>query len=175
MSCELKIWPKLGVGVTTYPLPTEIVSSLKKAMMDDIPALKYVMIDLTNGKQQQGFEGDLDGMLATIDKARHYHLTAHEMQEACFRFANSKNQPLASSGQIRGQTFKKRAQQPMLPQPEVGSKMFRKDKRRRSFCTVVAVEGEHATVLWSHSGRKTKIKLTNLRSPSLYMTRGPAS
>lgn len=171
MSCELKIWPKLGVGMTTYPLPTDIISALKKAMMEDMPSLKYVMIDVSTGKQQQGGEGDPADILTIIDNARHYHLTAHEMQEACFRFANSKNQVPANGEEANRRSPKKRVQQPLLPQPKVGCKLFRKDKRRGSFCRVVGIDGQQATVQWIHSGRKTKINMTNLRNPNLYMTK----
>ena len=145
MSCDLKIWPKLGVGVTNYPLPNEVISFLKKAMADDMGALKYVLIDVKPSKNEQNSEGDIEEILTMIDNAKQYHLTAHEMQEACFRFANSKNETQITGELATRRIPKKRIQLPLLPQPKIGNKLYRKDKRRGSFSTVVGIEDQQIT------------------------------
>lgn len=171
MSHELKIWEKLGVGATSYPLPIEIVSQLKKSLSDDMQALKYVVFNLCDRKKEPNGEKELEAILATIDTARQYHLTSHEMREACDRFVNCKQGSEKILFPKNGQSRPKRREPTPLPEPKVGSILFRKDKRRGSCCKVVAIEGDKATVMWAHSGRRTNIAVLNLRNPSLYATR----
>lgn len=171
MNHELKIWEKLGVGATSYPLPIEIVSQLKKSLSDDMQALKYVVFNVCDRKKESNGEKDLESILATIDTARQYHLTSHEMREACDRFVNCKQRFEKILFSKNGQSRPKRRESTLLPEPKVGSIFFRKDKRRRSCCKVVAVEDGKATVMWAHSGRKTNIAVLNLRNPSLYATK----
>ena len=67
MNHELKIWQQLGVGVTTYPLPKDIVCELKKCLPDEMQALKYVAFKVGDPKNNISDHLELDGMLATAD------------------------------------------------------------------------------------------------------------
>lgn len=125
------------------------------------------MISLRKKKDING-DDDLEEILATIDTARHYHLTSHEMREACDRFVNSKQKVENLQTQQIKVRKKKRQLGALLPELKVGLTLYRKDKRRGSSCNVLAIEGQKVTIVWVHSGRKSQILMPNLRNPSLY-------
>ena len=170
MNHELKIWQQLGVGVTTYPLPKDIVCELKKSLPDDMQALKYVAFKVGDLRSRDIDHLEFDGMLATADHARQYHLTANEVREAFDRYVNNKNQvaPVWSAGQKPSPKKRSRIPKAKIAEPKVGLLLFRRDKRRGGSCRIATIEGETATVVWAHSGKKTKIRLGNLLNSALY-------
>jgi hypothetical protein len=168
MSHEFKFWKGIGVGVTTYPLPANIVSTLKKPLFDDMQTLKYVLIDLKRKKNTDGALSEVETFLSIIDSARQYHLTGQEMRDACDRFVNNKNNKLLNGLQKDQKAKTKRVAASDLPLPDIGAILFRKDRRRGSSCKVSEVDGQYAKVIWSHSGKRTRISLSNLRNPQLY-------
>ena len=170
MNHELKIWQQLGVGVTTYPLPKDIVCELKKCLPDEMQALKYVAFKVGDPKNNISDHLELDGMLATADLARQYHLASNEIREAFDRYVNNKNQAGFKRKATEKASYKKRSCAPkaQIGEPKIGLLLYRRDKRRRGSCTIASIEGETATVVWAHSGKKTKIRLGNLLNPVLY-------
>lgn len=160
-----------GMAVTTASLPSSFLGMIKKSFCEDLSALKYITFFVDNFKAP-GNSVSLNESFEIINSAKRFNLNFMEFKKAIETFVmNQNNRTFVESRGDFHKTANGRLHSSkvvMLPYPRVGMTFFRKDPRRGSSCKVASIEEPLAQVKWSHSGKTTKIRISNLRNQNLY-------
>jgi len=167
-----------GMAVTTASLPSGFLGMIKKSFCEDFSVLKYITFCTDSFKDLEN-RVSLNESFEIINSAKRFNLNFMEFKKAIETFVknpnnrtlveSSRNSTRSANGGLRSSNVV------MLAYPKVGMTFFRKDPRRGSSCKVVSIEEPLALVQWAHSGKKTKIKIFNLRNQNLYYVRSTDS
>lgn len=152
------------------PPPPGVIASLKRDLGDAQSELKYIAFSVSDVDQ---IETKIEEIFEIADLARRYSLNQSEFRLACHSFANNRMRPLLEDRRSLGTRKKQKKNTPKLPPPKVGLQLWRKDKRRRGSCRIAELNSDSATVIWLHSGKRTKIALGNLSNSNLYSQNDP--
>ena len=167
---SLTFWESLGMAVFHGPPPPGVIATLKRDLGDAQSELKYIAFSVSGAGQ---IETKIEEIFEIADLARRYSLNQSEFRSACHSFANNRMRPLLEDRRLLGTRKKQKKNSSKLPAPKVGLQLWRKDQRRRGSCRIVELNSESAKVIWLHSGKHTKVSLSNLLNSNLYSGSDP--